>query len=320
MRMLVTGGAGFIGSNFIRFLLNDRSDTEIVVNLDKLTYAGNLENLKDIAGNPAYRFIRGDICDGELVSRILDEFDIDTVVHFAAESHVDRSISEGLSFVTTNVTGTCSLLEAARKGGISRFIHVSTDEVYGSIRKGSFSETDPLNPSSPYSASKAGSDLLALSYFTTHHVPVIVTRCTNNFGPFQYPEKLIPLFTTNLIEGKKVPVYGSGMNVRDWIYVLDHCRAIACILKKGIPGEIYNIGGGTELTNLEITRKILEQLGKDETSIQYVGDRKGHDFRYSLSSDKLHSLGWQPRFTFDEALEHTIRWYKEQEWWWRKLK
>lgn len=320
MRMLVTGGAGFIGSNFIRFLLNDRSDTEIVVNLDKLTYAGNLENLKDIAGNPAYRFIRGDICDGELVSRILDEFDIDTVVHFAAESHVDRSISEGLSFVTTNVTGTCSLLEAARKAGISRFIHVSTDEVYGSIRKGSFSETDPLNPSSPYSASKAGSDLLALSYFTTHHVPVIVTRCTNNFGPFQYPEKLIPLFTTNLIEGKKVPVYGSGMNVRDWIYVLDHCRAIACILKKGIPGEIYNIGGGTELTNLEITRKILEQLGKDETSIQYVGDRKGHDFRYSLSSDKLHSLGWQPRFTFDEALEHTIRWYKEQEWWWRKLK
>ncbi|HNY88329.1 MAG TPA: dTDP-glucose 4,6-dehydratase [Methanoregulaceae archaeon] len=319
-RMLVTGGAGFIGSNFIRFLLNDRSDTEIVVNLDKLTYAGNLENLKDIAGNPAYRFIRGDICDGELVSRILDEFDIDTVVHFAAESHVDRSISEGLSFVTTNVTGTCSLLEAARKAGISRFIHVSTDEVYGSIRKGSFSETDPLNPSSPYSASKAGSDLLALSYFTTHHVPVIVTRCTNNFGPFQYPEKLIPLFTTNLIEGKKVPVYGSGMNVRDWIYVLDHCRAIACILKKGIPGEIYNIGGGTELTNLEITRKILEQLGKDETSIQFVGDRKGHDFRYSLSSDKLHSLGWQPRFTFDEALEHTIRWYKEQEWWWRKLK
>ena len=320
MRMLVTGGAGFIGSNFIRFLLNDRSDTEIVVNLDKLTYAGNLENLKDIAGNPAYRFIRGDICDGELVSRILDEFDIDTVVHFAAESHVDRSISEGLSFVTTNVTGTCSLLEAARKAGISRFIHVSTDEVYGSIRKGSFSETDPLNPSSPYSASKAGSDLLALSYFTTHHVPVIVTRCTNNFGPFQYPEKLIPLFTTNLIEGKKVPVYGSGMNVRDWIYVLDHCRAIACILEKGIPGEIYNIGGGTELTNLEITRKILEQLGKDETSIQFVGDRKGHDFRYSLSSDKLHSLGWQPRFTFDEALEHTIRWYKEQEWWWRKLK
>src|SRR5690606_15509736 len=289
-------------------------------NLDKLTYAGNLENLKDIAGNPAYRFIRGDICDGELVSRILDEFDIDTVVHFAAESHVDRSISEGLSFVTTNVTGTCSLLEAARKAGISRFIHVSTDEVYGSIRKGSFSETDPLNPSSPYSASKAGSDLLALSYFTTHHVPVIVTRCTNNFGPFQYPEKLIPLFTTNLIEGKKVPVYGSGMNVRDWIYVLDHCRAIACILKKGIPGEIYNIGGGTELTNLEITRKILEQRGKDETSIQFVGDRKGHDFRYSLSSDKLHSLGWQPRFTFDEALEHTIRWYKEQEWWWRKLK
>jgi len=320
MRMLVTGGAGFIGSNFIRFLLNDRSDTEIVVNLDKLTYAGNLENLKDIAGNPAYRFIRGDICDGELVSRILDEFNIDTVVHFAAESHVDRSISEGLSFVTTNVTGTCSLLEAARKAGISRFIHVSTDEVYGSIRKGSFSETDPLNPSSPYSASKAGSDLLALSYFTTHHVPVIVTRCTNNFGPFQYPEKLIPLFTTNLIEGKKVPVYGSGMNVRDWIYVLDHCRAIACILKKGTPGEIYNIGGGTELTNLEITRKILEQLGKDETSIQFVGDRKGHDFRYSLSSDKLHSLGWQPRFTFDEALEHTIRWYKEQEWWWRKLK
>lgn len=319
-RMLVTGGAGFIGSNFIRFLLNDRSDTEIVVNLDKLTYAGNLENLKDIAGNPAYRFIRGDICDGELVSRILDEFNIDTVVHFAAESHVDRSISEGLSFVTTNVTGTCSLLEAARKAGISRFIHVSTDEVYGSIRKGSFSETDRLNPSSPYSASKAGSDLLALSYFTTHHVPVIVTRCTNNFGPFQYPEKLIPLFTTNLIEGKKVPVYGSGMNVRDWIYVLDHCRAIACILKKGTPGEIYNIGGGTELTNLEITRKILEQLGKDETSIQYVGDRKGHDFRYSLSSDKLHSLGWQPRFTFDEALEHTIRWYKEQEWWWRKLK
>jgi len=320
MRLLVTGGAGFIGSNFIRFLLNGRNNPEIVVNLDKLTYAGNPDNLKDIAGNPAYHFIKGDIRDEELVSRILNDYEIDTVVHFAAESHVDRSISEGLSFVTTNVTGTCSLLEAVRKAEIYRFIHISTDEVYGSIPKGSFTESDPLNPSSPYSASKAGSDLLALSYFTTHNVPVIVTRCTNNFGPFQYPEKLIPLFTTNLIDGKKVPVYGRGMNIRDWIYVLDHCRAIACILKKGVPGEIYNIGGGTELTNLEITRKILEQLGKDKTSIQFVGDRKGHDFRYSLSSDKIYSLGWQPKFTFDEALEHTIRWYKENEWWWRKLK
>ena len=318
MTMLVTGGAGFIGSNFIRHMLTEHPDTRIV-NLDALTYAGNLENLRDVAGNPNYTFVRGDICDPETVAAVFRNHPIDTIVHFAAESHVDRSISDGAAFVRTNVLGTFTLLDCARKHGVRRFIHISTDEVYGSTREGSFAETDTLNPSSPYSSSKAASDLLARSFFITHGLPVIVTRCTNNYGPYQFPEKLIPFFTTNLLQGKKVPVYGTGRNVRDWLYVIDHCRAIDFILQHGEPGEIYNIGGGAERTNLEITRKILELLGEDESMIEYVPDRKGHDFRYSLDFGKLRKLGWKPAYRFDDALEATVKWYVENEWWWRPL-
>ena len=318
MTMLVTGGAGFIGSNFIRYMLTEHPDTRIV-NLDALTYAGNLENLRDVAGNPNYTFVRGDICDPETVAAVFRNHPIDTIVHFAAESHVDRSISDGAAFVRTNVLGTFTLLDCARKHGVRRFIHISTDEVYGSTREGSFAETDTLNPSSPYSSSKAASDLLARSFFITHGLPVIVTRCTNNYGPYQFPEKLIPFFTTNLLQGKKVPVYGTGRNVRDWLYVIDHCRAIDFILQHGEPGEIYNIGGGAERTNLEITRKILELLGEDESMIEYVPDRKGHDFRYSLDFGKLRKLGWKPAYRFDDALEATVKWYVENEWWWRPL-
>jgi dTDP-glucose 4,6-dehydratase len=319
MTMLVTGGAGFIGSNFIRHMLTEHPDTRIV-NLDALTYAGNLENLRDVADNPNYTFVRGDICDPETVAAVFRDHPIDTIVHFAAESHVDRSISDGAAFVRTNVLGTFTLLDCARKHGVRRFIHISTDEVYGSTREGSFAETDTLNPSSPYSSSKAASDLLARSFFITHGLPVIVTRCTNNYGPYQFPEKLIPFFTTNLLQGKKVPVYGTGRNVRDWLYVIDHCRAIDFILQHGEPGEIYNIGGGAERTNLDITQKILELLGKDESMIEYVPDRKGHDFRYSLDFGKLRKLGWKPAYRFDDALEATVEWYVENEWWWRPLK
>jgi len=319
MAMLVTGGAGFIGSNFIRHMLTEHPDTRIV-NLDALTYAGNLENLRDVADNPNYTFVRGDICEPKTVAAVFRDHPIDTVVHFAAESHVDRSISDGSAFVRTNVLGTFTLLDCARKHGVRRFIHISTDEVYGSTRKGSFVETDNLNPSSPYSSSKASSDLLARSFFITHGLPVIVTRCTNNYGPYQFPEKLIPLFTTNLLQGKKVPVYGTGRNIRDWLYVIDHCRAIDFLLQHGEPGEIYNIGGGAEKTNLEITQKILDLLGKDESMIEYVPDRKGHDFRYSLDFGKLRKLGWKPAYRFDDALEATVEWYVENEWWWRPLK
>ena len=319
MTMLVTGGAGFIGSNFIRHMLTEHPDTRIV-NLDALTYTGNPESLRDVADNPNYTFVKGDICDPDTVAAVFRNHPIETVVHFAAESHVDRSISGGSVFVRTKVLGTFTLLDRALKHGIKRFIHVSTDEVYGSTREGSFVETDNLNPSSPYSSSKAGSDLLARSFFITHGLPMIVTRCTNNYGPYQFPEKLIPLFATNLLEGKKVPVYGTGKNIRDWLYVLDHCRAIDFILNHGEPGEIYNIGGGAEKTNLEITAKILELLGKDESMIEYVPDRKGYDFRYSLDFGKLRALGWKPAYSFDDALAATIEWYVENEWWWRPLK
>lgn len=319
MRLLVTGGLGFIGSNFIRQMLEEHPEDSIV-NLDKVTYAGNPENLRDIAGDPRYTFIRGDICDQDLVGSVFREHQIDAVVHFAAESHVDRSIEDASVFVRTNVLGTHVLLEAALSHGVGRFIHVSTDEVYGSIKSGSFRETDNLNPSSPYSASKAASDLLARSYYITHNLPVIVTRCTNNFGPYQYPEKLIPLFATNLLEGKKVPVYGTGKNVRDWIHVADHCRAVDFVLRHGEPGEVYNIGGGNEKSNLEITEGILRALGKDESMIEYVPDRPGHDWRYSLDSSKLRSMGWKPEFDFETALQETVRWYRENEWWWRPLK
>ena len=319
MNLLVTGGCGFIGSNFVRYML-DTYDEISIVNLDKLTYAGNPENLKDIENDSRYTFVQGDICDPDSVNSVISKYNIDTIVHFAAESHVDRSIDDGSVFIKTNVLGTYTMLEAARKCGIKRFVHISTDEVYGSTIEGSFVETDILEPSSPYSSSKAGSDLLALSFFTTHNLPVIVTRCTNNYGPYQYPEKLIPFFVSNLIEGKKVPVYGTGKNIRDWLYVIDHCSAIDFVIQNGIPGEIYNIGGGEEKTNLEITYKILELLGKDESSIEYVEDRKGHDFRYSLDFGKLRAMGWEPEYSFEEAIESTVKWYTENEQWWRPLK
>jgi len=316
-KMLVTGGCGFIGSNFIRYMLKKWPECKIL-NIDKLTYAGNTDNLKDIGSNPNYEFIQGDICQHELVSELMPS--VDQVVHFAAESHVDRSIEDGDIFVKTNVLGTHTLLQCALENKIDRFIHVSTDEVYGSIKEGSFRESDILKPSSPYSSSKAGSDLLALSYHTTYGLPVIVTRCTNNFGPYQYPEKLIPHFITNLMNEKKVPVYGTGMNIRDWIHVYDHCSGIDFVREQGNDGEIYNIGGGSELTNLDITHRILKALGKDESMIRYVEDRKGHDFRYSLNCDKLKNMGWKPEYEFDTALDQTIQWYIDNRWWWEPLK
>jgi len=319
MSILVTGGCGFIGSNFIRYLLG-KQQSATIFNLDKLTYAGNPANLRDIAADGRYRFIHGDICDPVLVKDLLQREKIRTIVHFAAESHVDRSISDASDFIRTNVLGTFTLLDAALSAHIDRFIHISTDEVYGSTCKGSFRETDPLNPSSPYSSSKASSDLIARSYCITHGLPVIVTRCTNNYGPYQYPEKLIPLFVTNLLEGKKIPVYGTGENVRDWIHVLDHCKAIDCVLDQGTPGEIYNIGSDNERSNLDITQMILNALGKDESCIEYVKDRPGHDFRYSLDSSKLKSLGWRPEYSFEQGLKDTIEWYTTNAWWWHPLK
>ena len=317
MRLLVTGGSGFIGTNFVRDQLA-RHPERSVVNLDALTYAGNPANLADLASDPRYVFVRGDIRDAALVGELMGE--VDAVVHFAAESHVDRSITDPGAFVSTNVQGTFTLLEAARRAGVDRFLHVSTDEVYGSIAEGAFRETDPLRPSSPYSASKAGSDLLALAYHTTHGLPVVVTRCSNNYGPYQFPEKLIPLFVTNLLEGRKVPVYGSGTNVREWIYVLDHCRAIEFVLDRGNPGEVYNIGSGVEKTNLEITDALLRLLGRDESAVEHVDDRKGHDFRYAIDCSKLRALGWTPAFGFEEALAETVDWYRANEAWWRPLK
>ena len=317
MKLLITGGCGFIGSNFIRNMLEKYPDYQIT-NLDKLTYAGNPDNLKDIESDPNYTFVKGDICDTDVVSKVMQ--DVDQVIHFAAESHVDRSIEDGAVFVRTNVLGTNTLLQGALDNDVERFIHVSTDEVYGSIKEGSFSEMDDLKPSSPYSSSKAGSDLLAMSYYTTYDLPVTITRCTNNFGPYQYPEKLIPLFITNLMNNRKVPVYGSGMNVRDWIHVDDHCSGIDFVLNNGNTGEVYNIGGGSELTNLDITHRILAALDKDESMIEYVEDRKGHDFRYSLDCNKLKKIGWKPKYDFDTALNSTIAWYVNNRWWWEPLK
>ena len=319
MKILITGGSGFIGSNFIRYMLETHPD-DVVVNLDKLTYAGNPDNLIDIENNPNYYFIRGDICNPVIVDNIMQEHQIDYIVHFAAENHANRSIIDGSAFVRTNVLGTYILLNSAFQHSIKKFIHVSTDKVYGSIMKGLFKETDILNSSSPYSSSKAGSDLLARSYYITHNLPVIITRCTNNFGPYQYHEKLIPLFITNLLEDKRVPVYGTGNNLRDWIFVLDHCHAIDIILKSGNAGEIYNIGGGAERTNLEIAQNILKKLGKDDTIIEYVKDRPGHDLRYPLDCSKLKDIGWVPEYNFEDALDKTITWYVDNEWWWKKLK
>jgi dTDP-glucose 4,6-dehydratase len=290
-----------------------------IVNLDALTYAGNIENLKNIKENSNYHFILGDVCCHSVIANTIREHDIDTIVHFAAESHVDRSISDGSQFVLTNALGTYNVVDNALKNSVEKVIHISTDEVYGSLDSGSFSEKDRLDPASPYASSKAASDLIARSFFSTHNLPVIITRCCNNFGLYQYPEKLIPLFITNLIDGQKVPVYGKGDNVREWIFVMDHCRAIDFLLNNGIPGEIYNIGSGIEKTNMEITQKILELLDKDQSMIEYVPDRKGHDFRYSLNCHKLLSMGWKPKYSFNEALVQTVDWYLNNEEWWRPL-
>ena len=318
MKILVTGGLGFIGSNFIRHMTAEHPDC-MITNLDAMTYAGNPANLTDIEKNPRYSFVHGNICDRHTVESVFSQHSIDTVVHFAAESHVDRSIQDSSAFVKTNVLGTQVLLDAALLHQCTRFIHISTDEVYGSTAAGSFKETDPLNPSSPYSASKAASDLLARAFYITHDLPVIVTRCTNNFGPYQFPEKLIPFFVTTLLLGKNVPVYGTGKNVRDWIYVLDHCRAIDFVLFQGTAGEIYNIGSDNEKTNIEITHQILKSLGKDASSIEFVNDRPGHDWRYSLDSSKLRAMGWRPQTTFETALEETVEWYVQHKGWWQPL-
>lgn len=316
-RLLITGGAGFIGSNFIRHMLAKYPGYHIT-NLDKLTYCGNRENLKDIDGSRNYKFVKGDIADEKLVNRLAKN--CDAVVNFAAETHVDRSITDPVSFVRTNVTGTQVLLEAVKKHGIARYIQISTDEVYGSTLKGAFKEDDPLLPNSPYSATKAGADLLVRSYFVTYKMPVIITRSSNNYGPYQYPEKVIPLFVTNLLEGKKVPLYGDGMNVRDWLFVQDNCEAIDVVLHKGVPGEVYNIGGGNEIANLDLTHSILKALGKNADSIQYVTDRPGHDRRYALDISKISRLGWKPRHDFHSALILTVEWYRKNAAWWKKLK
>ena len=321
MRLLVTGGAGFIGSNFVRRSFEDSpySINSLLV-LDKLTYAGVKENLESMIGHRNFEFIQGDICDEKLVSSLVDS--VDAIVNFAAESHVDRSIASAENFVRTNISGVQVLLDAIKAtGGKKRFLQVSTDEVYGSISSGSWDENSPLLPNSPYSASKAGGELLARAYSRTHGLDVVITRCSNNYGPFHFPEKLIPLFITNLLEGKKIPVYGNGKNVRDWLHVDDHCRGIYNVLINGKSGEVYNIGGGRELTNLEITHLILDAMGADENSIEYVEDRKGHDFRYSVDWTKIHKeLGYEPQIKFEDGLKETVEWYKENITWWEKLK
>jgi dTDP-glucose 4,6-dehydratase len=317
VRLLVTGGAGFIGSNFIRWVLTTHPE-DTVVNLDKLTYAGNPANLADVAGSPRYRFVHGDICDAKVVREVAEG--VDAIVNFAAESHVDRSLMEPDAFLRTDVFGVFTLLEAVRALRIPRFLQVSTDEVYGSLATGSAREDSPLNPSNPYSAAKAAGDLLALAYFRTHRVPVVVTRGSNTFGPYQYPEKVIPLFITNALDNEPLPLYGDGRNVRDWLYVLDHCAALDLVLRRGREGEIYNIGGGHELENLALTRAILRLTDRPESLIRPVADRPGHDRRYSLDSAKIRALGWAPRHAFDEALAATVAWYREHEAWWRPLK
>ena len=321
MHVLVTGGAGFIGSNFVR-MIADGNFPQIsrVTVLDKLTYAGVKENLDSAQSMTGYSFVQGDICASTLVASLL--VDVDAVINFAAESHVDRSIAGATDFVQTNIVGVQTLLDACKAVDHKiRFVQISTDEVYGSIESGSWTEEWPLLPNSPYSASKAGGELLARSYNKTHGLDVVITRCSNNYGPFHFPEKLIPLFVTNLLEGKKIPVYGSGKNVRDWLHVDDHCRGIYAVLTKGRAGQTYNIGGGRELTNLEITDLILQAMGADETSIEYVEDRKGHDLRYSVDwSKSKNELGYEPQVTFEEGLAQTIQWYRDNESWWKPLK
>ena len=316
-RYLVTGGAGFIGSNFVRYVLTHEPTAE-VVNLDLLTYAGVKATVDELDAFGHHEFIQGDVRDAELVDSIMEG--VDVVVHFAAESHVDRSIEGPSIFLETNVVGTAVLLDAARRHGVNTFVHVSTDEVYGSIAEGFAPEDAVLEPSSPYSASKAGSDLLVRSYAVTFGYAAIVTRCTNNYGPYQFPEKVIPLFVTNLLDGKKVPLYGEGRNERDWLYVEDHCAAIYLLINEGEKGEIYNIGANAQLSNLELTRRILDAFGLDESWIEYVPDRPGHDLRYAVDSSKIRRLGWEPQHPFEERLMDTIEWYRKREDWWRPIK
>ncbi|HEX9725248.1 MAG TPA: dTDP-glucose 4,6-dehydratase [Vicinamibacteria bacterium] len=316
--ILVTGGAGFIGSNFIHFMVRTRPEWRIT-NLDKLTYAGNLANLEGMDDHPGYRFVKGDICDRATVEPLVA--DADVIINFAAETHVDRSIHDAGQFILTDVYGTFVLLEAVRRASKAKlFVQISTDEVYGTIASGSAKEEDPLAPRNPYSASKAGADRLAYSYFTTYQVPVIVTRASNNYGPRQYPEKLIPLFITNSLQDEPVPIYGDGLQVRDWLHVEDHCRGLSLLMDKGRPGETYNIGGGTELTNMELTTRILALVGKPSSLIKKVSDRPGHDRRYSLDTTRLRSLGWRPSVDFDTGLAATVEWYRSNQGWWKAIK
>jgi len=316
MKLFVTGGAGFIGSNYVRHVLAT-SDDEVTV-YDALTYAGNLSSLADVADDPRYRFVQGDICDRAAVATAMAGHD--SVVHFAAESHVDRSIVDPDTFVRTNGLGTNVMCAVARHLEVDRFLHISTDEVYGSIEEGSSVESDPLDPRSPYSASKAGSDLIALSYVQTYDLPVLVTRSSNNFGPYQFPEKVIPLFVTNLLDGHKVPLYGDGLNIRDWIYVEDNCAGVDLVLRRGEIGEVYNIGGGNEITNRALTEKVLSMCGAGDEMIEYVADRLGHDRRYSVDCGKARALGWAPARSLDEALAATVEWYRGHRAWWEPLK
>ena len=318
VKVLVTGGAGFIGSNFVRYALAAHSDWHVTT-LDKLTYAGRLENLKDVMDHPRHEFVQGDVADPAVAGPLVTDANI--VVHFAAETHVDRSIMSAGEFITTDVFGTFVLLEAARQApALRRFVQISTDEVYGSVPEGSSRETDELRPRNPYSASKAGADRLAYSYWATYNVPVVITRASNNYGPNQFPEKVIPLFITNLIDNLPVPLYGDGLNERDWLHVLDHCRALDVAIARGTSGEVYNIGGGNHVRNIDLTRQLLALLGKPESLITPVADRPGHDRRYSLDTSKLQGLGWQPQVAFDRGLAETVSWYRTNEWWWRPIK
>ncbi|MFD9705820.1 dTDP-glucose 4,6-dehydratase [Lentzea sp. NPDC059081] len=322
MRVLVTGGAGFIGSHYVRQLVGGAypafADAEVVV-LDKLTYAGNEANLAPVADSPRLKFVRGDICDADLVGELMPGTDV--VVHFAAESHVDRSISGAAEFVVTNVLGTQTLLQGALEANVGKFVHISTDEVYGSIETGSWTEEQPLEPNSPYSSAKASSDLIARSYHRTYGMPVCITRCSNNYGEYQFPEKVIPLFVSNLMDGKKVPLYGDGLNIRDWLHVDDHCRGIQLVVEGGRAGEVYNIGGGTELTNHELTERLLAAMGADWSSVERVADRKGHDRRYSVDITKISTeLGYAPQVPFEEGLARTVAWYRDNRSWWEPLK
>jgi dTDP-glucose 4,6-dehydratase len=320
MKLIVTGGAGFIGSNFIHYILANYPNDQ-VLNFDKLTYAGNLDNLKDIENDPRYKFYKGDIGNTKALESALSIMNgVDAIVNFAAETHVDRSILAAGDFVQTDVLGTYTLLEAVKKHQIKRYVHISTDEVYGSIEQGSFTEESNLQPNSPYSASKAGGDLLVRSYHKTYGLPVLITRASNNYGPFHYPEKIIPLFITNALQGKKLPIYGDGKNVRDWLYVEDHCAGIDLVLRKGQVGEVYNIAGENERENIEITRLILKELGKPESMIEYVKDRPGHDRRYSIDCSKLRKLGYSPKMSFAAGIKKTVLWYQANREWWEKIK